>query len=197
MIDALYDDPDEKDDYLKEKAKAYSDEYKLEFSPDGICGWKVLFDFYSGEKGDEKVWIKYYKIIRGSVFGELYWPIENSKTEKTINQQRGMWLGDRLDWTLLEIYRYYENGCPQKLSFNGNTATYLKKFENFNSFCDKLGIVDVFVNKEYKVIDLSTGSIINNAINMSWSNRWNDKKKEPMKKYLDRLIKILEKFPKS
>lgn len=68
VIKAIYRDPDMMDTTLMRKAKEYNDYFKeremdLCFSPDGICGWKILFEVYS-DNGDNS-WIEKYKAIRG------------------------------------------------------------------------------------------------------------------------------------
>ena len=74
----MYLDPDSNDESILERARKLKNEFgnELEFSADGICGWKILYDVYGDKKeptGDIP-WLKKYEIIRESKRGELYFP---------------------------------------------------------------------------------------------------------------------------
>ena len=206
VIEAIYRDPDMIDETLICKAKEYDTKFKkrnvdLCFSPDGICGWKILFDVYS-VNGDNS-WIEKYSTIRGSKYGELYFPCKiDSKGNKTINIERNVLLGDRIDMFLydlkLRIEDKYTKSC--KLSYENE---YSKKFlEYYQEYGFEQYINDFdlgeFVKKDEdnKIIGI-TNIVTEEAViqdefdSFIWSNRYGiAKKKERMKSYLDNLVKI-------
>ena len=88
MIEAMYLDPDNNDDSILERARNLKVSFgnELEFSADGICGWKILYDVYGDRKGatGDISWLKKYEIIRGSKRGELYFPCKMDGKKQTI-----------------------------------------------------------------------------------------------------------------
>lgn len=202
MLDALFDDPDIMDEALLERAKQYTEKYGVDISPDGLCGWKILYDVY----GAENNWIEKYCTIRGSKYGEFYWPSRIIDRNQTINQERSIYLGDRIDLTLFEIKLYLSGETAKKMTFENNkdTQTFLRNFKNkFSDFCKEFDLFDVFVDKETgEVWDISVEdktSYINEDIvsEFSWSNRLSvDRKKDLLQDYLDNLVKLCGKYPK-
>ena len=93
VIEALYIDPDKYDKDLLKNFSNNTEKFKdIEFSPDGLCGWKLLYDVFDGKK----IWLEKYRIIRKSRFGEFVWPSVYN-TGQTINQEKSAVLGDRID----------------------------------------------------------------------------------------------------
>lgn len=189
IIKALYIDPDKEDSLIKEKAKGISDKEKIVFKADGICGWKRLFDVYDGKNNSS--WVDKYEHVRGSKYGELFWPGKIGKGGgQTINQQRYAHFKDRIDWTLFDIKLYIE-GKDTIMSYkNEYTKKYFEKFKSksdgFKNFIDSMEL-GVFVNENYDVFDLSKDneSIITEESKCHWSDS-----------YLDKLVEICKKYPK-
>ena len=206
VIEAIYRDPDMMDETLIHKAEEYSAKFKerkvnLCFSPDGICGWKILFDVYS-VNGDDS-WIEKYRAIRGSKYGELYFPCKiDQQGQRTINIERNVLLGDRIDMFLydlkLRIENEYAKNC--KLSYKNQ---YSKQFLNYykeHGFEQYINDFDLgeFVkrdehNKIIGVTNIATGDVViqDEFNSFVWSNRFAIKKKvERQKPYLENLVKI-------
>lgn len=199
MIDALFDDPDSEDKQLLDIAEKHKENLKdkVDIRPDGLCGWKMLYDVYGRNE-----WIDKYCIIRGSVYGEFYWPCNMIEKKQTINQQKYLRFGDRIDLILYEIKSYIEGKEPIKLNLdNKDSQRFLKNFENFHMFCERFDLFGVFVSEDKEVLDISAGNgtIINDVIvkNFSWSSNLPvDKKRKLLKNYLDNIIEICKNNPK-
>ena len=187
-IKSIYKDPDKYDSLIKEKAKELSDK-EIVFKADGICGWKVLFDVYDGKNNSS--WVDKYEHVRGSKYGEFFWPGKIGKGGgQTINQQRYAHFKDRIDWTLFDIKLYIE-GKDTIMSYeNEYIKKYFEKFKSksdgFKNFIDSMEL-GVFVNENYDVFDLSKDkeSIITEESKYHWSDL-----------YLDKLVEICKKYPK-
>lgn len=203
VVDALYKDPDIFDKNLKNNFyQILNKNPKINFSTDGICGWKILFDINDGKKN----WLEEYKIIRGSKYGEFIWPSDRSNGNQTINQQRSIYFGDRIDLTIYDIKRYLTNQNT-KMSFESqSTKEFFDNYKNkFKKFCDDYGIKGKFVNEKYEVLDLNIKDISKQEIitekkikDFSWSNHFCVKtKKELMKNYISNILGICLKNPKN
>ena len=206
VIEAIYRDPDMNDETLKRKAEEYSAKFKerkvnLCFSPDGICGWKILFDVYS-INGD-KSWIEQYKAIRGSKYGELYFPCnKDQEGHNTINIERNMLLGDRIDMFLydfkLRIEDKYTKSC--KLSYKNQYSKQFLEYYQKYGFEQYINDFDLgeFVKKDKNnkiigITNLGTGDAViqDEFDSFVWSNRYGiENKKAKMKSYLDNLVNI-------
>lgn len=200
VIEALMKDVDICDSNLLKKAKMYSENNdNICFAPDGICGWKILYDVYGKES-----WIDKYEIIRGSELGELYWPCEKKDKKQTINIERSLRFGDRIDLTLYDIKNYLE-GMEYVMTYaNSETRRFLEKYKKkngFNEFINEFGLSEFILRDEdegvIQVRDLSasiTKSVwLSGKIQFVWSNRFGaKKKKEMMQDYLDNLVSICE-----
>lgn len=215
VIEAIYVDPDTNDEVLKNKAKDYSSEFKnrnidLCFSPDGICGWKILFDVYGVKSDNGSDWIEKYKEIRGSKYGEMYFPCKmDSKKHMTINTERNIFLGDRVDMFLYDFKLRIENESLENFKLRYKNE-YSERFINYykgtgfkqyiNDF-DLEGLVKRNEDNEIiGIINIATGDIVkqNEYDSFTWSNKYGiDKKIKIMKPYLDNLVKICSKTPKS
>jgi hypothetical protein len=201
IIETLYRDPDVCDSLILENAKKISDTEGMIFKADGICGWKNLFDVYDGQKSES--WLDKYKSIRGSRYGELFWPgILDKEKHQTINQQRYRCFGDRIDWTLFDIKQYC-NKEKTKMSYeNKYTKAYFEKFgsesDKFKNFIDEMKL-QIFVNPKYDVFDLSkdNGNLISEKSEYAWSTNYGIKrKKEWLEKYIKNLVEICDVNPK-
>lgn len=201
----IYKDPDKSDPCLIKEARNYGNKFEMEFSPDGICGWKLLFDVYS-QDGDES-WIEKYEIIRGSKYGELYFPCKRDKDRNlTINTERNFKLGDRADIFLYDFKLKIEKPDMKcKLKYKNKDSIkfveyYRKKENGFSEYIKDFELKD-FVKKDEQrgtinVINIETGQpmIFKEYENFSWNNRMEyKKKKDKMKKYLDELVSICKK----
>ena len=205
VIEAIYRDPDMIDEMLIGKAEEYNAKFKerkvnLCFSPDGICGWKILFDVYS-VNGDNS-WIEKYKAIRGSKYGELYFPCKiDQEGHKTINIERNVLLGDRIDMFLydlkLRIEDKYTKSC--KLSYeNQYSKQFLEYYQEygFEQYINDFDLGEFVKKEDNKIIGITnmvTGDVViqDEFDSFMWSNRYGiAKKKERMKSYLDNLVKI-------
>ena len=206
VIEAIYRDPDKMDEKLISKAEEYNAKFKkremdLCFSPDGICGWKILFDVYS-VNGDNS-WIEKYRAIRGSKYGEMYFPDKiDQQKHRTINVERNVLLGDRIDMFLYDFKLRIENKSTEscKLSYENEYSkqflNYYKKY-GFEQYINDFDLGD-FVKKDeanniVSIINIATrGAVKQNEFNsFVWSNRYvTEKKIEVMKSYLDNLVEI-------
>lgn len=205
VIEALYDDPDEKDADLLKKAAGYNmklEDKEIVFSPDGICGWKILFDVYS--KNGDSSWLEKYGIIRGSKYGELFFPGQkDSNNNPTINMERNTILGDRIDMFLFDLKRKLE-GKMSRLSYsNENSACFCKYYscsgKGFKEYIDRFELKDFIIGDGYAVKNIVTGDKMTDKEweSFSWSNRYNPKtKKEILEVYLDNLITLCKDNPK-
>lgn len=201
VINALYDDPDTNDETLIKKAIEISRiNHDIPFSSDGICSWKILFDIYGKDS-----WLEKYKIIRGSSLGELFWPHKMINQCQTINQERSLLFGDRIDLTLYDIKNYLEGIKPKMTFANKNTKDFFAKYQNKNNGFDyyikdfNLEPFTKYQNGSLQVIDLSQKELtLSGEIVFKWSNRYGiDRKKQLLQKYLDNLILLCEKHPKN
>lgn len=199
MIEAIYNDPDKFDKKLKNKAKEYAAKFQIEFSPDGICGWKLLFDLYKGNESTK--WIDIYKKLRKSSIGTLFWPCKEAGG-LTINVERSFIFADRIDLTLYDIKRYIEGNTP-KMKFNNiDTQTFLnryKKKEGFTTFITDFNL-NMFVNEQNEIYNLKEKeyktTFINDGIcdNFSYSPRWKyDDKKKAFGNYIENILEIAKK----
>lgn len=200
MIDALYCDSDLHDEKLNAEANKLTDKYKVKFGADGICGWKILYDVYDGSKSPD--WLNKYKTIRQSTAGTLFWPCQENGG-KTINIQRGLLFGDRIDLTLYDIKRYIEKAQTTRMCFdNLDTQKFLERYRNgsegFTTFVRELNLAN-FVSNDYMVYDLSANDYHSEFIDddkikdFSWSNRYKtDKKRELLNCYLTNILAICE-----
>lgn len=212
VIGAIYKDPDTMDTALKRKAEEYTAKFQeqkvnLCFSPDGICGWKILFDVYS-VNGDNS-WIEKYRIIRGSQYGELYFPCKiDQQGHRTINIERNALLGDRIDMFLydlkLRIDGKYTENC--KLSYENQYSrqflNYYKKY-GFEQYINDFNLWKfVKKDKDNRIIGITNiatkNAVMQNEFNsFVWSNRYGTAKRiEKMKSYLDNLVSICNDAPK-
>ncbi|WP_234017711.1 DUF6994 family protein [Staphylococcus simulans] len=91
--------------------------------------------------------------------GHLTFPAQKN----SINQIKGILLGDRIDYTLFDIKEFY-NYKPelrlQKTYSQKTTRDWLKSFSSFNHFIDSMRLnyfvySNTAVSSEYNVIDLS------------------------------------------
>lgn len=206
VIEAIYRDPDVMDETLICKAREYTDKFRgrkldLCFSPDGICGWKILFDVYSAN-GDEG-WIEKYCAIRGSKYGELFFPSKIDKQgHKTINVERNVLLGDRIDMFLYDFKLRIENESTEscKLRYENQYSVQFLNYYRENGFEQYIKDFDLgkFVkkDKDNKIIGV-TNIATEDAVtqdefdSFNWSNRYSiEEKRERMKPYLDNLVKI-------
>ncbi|RHV10871.1 hypothetical protein DXB83_10440 [Blautia sp. OM06-15AC] len=206
-IEAIYRDPDMLDKALICKAEEYNTKFKdrkinLCFAPDGICGWKILFDVYS-VNGDNS-WIEKYEAIRGSKYGELYFPCKiDQEGHKTINIERNVLLGDRIDMFLYDLKLKIDNKDPQncKLSYkNQYSKQFLKYYQDlkygFEQYINDFGLGEFVKKDEFNKIaitNLATGNAVaqKEFDSFTWSNRYGmTKKRKNMKCYLDNLVKI-------
>lgn len=192
VIEAIYRDPDMMDEELRSKAEKYNAKFEerkvdLCFSPDGICGWKILFDVYS-VNGDNS-WIEKYSAIRGSKYGEMYFPCKiDQQGYKTINIERNVLLGDRIDMFLYDFKLRIENKSTEscKLSYENE---YSKQFLNYykeNGFEQYINDFDLgdFVkkdeaNKIIGITNIATGDAVkqDEFNSFVWSNRYGIEKK--------------------
>lgn len=169
LIKSIYVDPDGcdkalaaemQDFYNKMQESQYiEDSYYLSInhqkcSLDAIIGWKPLFNYRKGEKK----WLDDFELIRGNRMGHLAFPVHKN----SLNQQRGILLKDRIDYTLFDIKLFYDNATDLKLQKAYNeepTRKWLKSFGTFNQFVEHMQL-NYFVYKDpitlkYDVIDLS------------------------------------------
>ena len=205
IIDSIYTDPDLFDNDLKKRADKLTEKYNIKFSPDGICGWKLLFDLYDGNESND--WIKKYEIIRGSELGTLYWPcIKNNGI--TINVERNNRFGDRIDLTLFDIKSFIEKKTTVMKFTNSDTISFFDNFRKkggFEAFINEFNL-SMFTNNNYEIYDLSEEEYTNNYIDYikckefsnNWSNRCNAKtKKDKLQTYIENLLSIIETNNKS
>lgn len=222
MIEAMYLDPDNNDDSILERARNLKVSFgnELEFSADGICGWKILYDVYGDRKGatGDISWLKKYEIIRGSKRGELYFPCKMDGKKQTINQSRNS-IGDRVDWLLFCIKEYFKNQKSIMIIENSNSIKFLNYFQKENrDWKDALLEFAKFegweflVNEKGDILDLSkihleesddTLYLIDDGLcyvadkdengndTIQWSNNFSIRRKqEVMQGYLDNVCKI-------
>ena len=186
IIEVLYVDPDRYDYLILEKVKEYKEKYKVDFSGDGICGWKLLYDVYGPQE-----WLKKYEIIRKSDFGTLYWPLPKVRG-MGINTLRSALYGDRIDYTLYDLKAIIEKAERKEPRINpdGSTKAFLNLFD-FSGFIEEFNM-GLFVNKQnHKILNLETGIELETN-DYKWSNRYGAiKKRKLMKVYLDNLIDLL------
>ena len=203
MIDAMYYDPDVYDERLIAKANNLSSKFNVKFGADGICGWKILFDLYDGNKGS--TWVREYETIRGSKAGTLFWPCQE-KGGRTINVQRNQIFGDRIDLTLFDIRCYIEKLKPKMCFENTATKVFLEKYRNsnegFKKFIEDLGMT-AFVDDNFKIYDLSVKDYQREFIDdekhkkFKWTNRYKtEKKRELLGCYIENVLAICEKSEK-
>lgn len=207
VIGAILTDPDNKDKTLICKAKEYDKNFKkemnLSFSPDGICGWKILFDVYS-VKGDNS-WVSKYKTIRGSKYGEIYFPCQKDQNKNTINMERNNILGDRIDLFLYDFKLKIEDSKLCKLKYeNKYSRQFLNYYKNkgFKQYILDFGL-EVFIkedeDKKISITNIATGKALTEVQfeEFIWTNRYGiEIKKKIMKPYLDNLVDICSKNPK-
>jgi hypothetical protein len=198
LIEVIYTDPDLYDKNLKDRASKLTDRFSVEFGPDGICGWKILFDIYDGNASAE--WLEKYKIIRQSEIGTLFWPCQKTGGE-TINVQRNRLFGDRIDLTLYDIKRYIEKKETLMSFENEDTKNFLEGYRKnggFKRFVEDLNLKMFVDDKNYEVYDLSENnykekpSIDDEKCNkFEWSNRYkSEKKKTILNTYMKNILDL-------
>ncbi len=117
---------------------------------DCVTGWKALFDLHNGERD----WINDYAEIRQSLNAHLLWPRHGNNT---INTVRYRVFKDRIDYTLYDIKRFYEDSEELRLqdAYNDDvTAMWLRKFETFENLVTKMHL-GCFCTVDMEIIDLS------------------------------------------
>lgn len=198
MIDAMYSDPDKFDEELRTKAKTLTSRFGIEFGADGICGWKLLFDLYDGNDSDN--WVEVYKKIRKSSIGTVFWPCKKNGGN-TINVERSIEFGDRIDLTLYDIKRYIKEIKTRMKFENKDTRDFLdryKKEDGFREFVNDFNLT-MFVTDDDRIYDLVEEDYENKFIdddkcdNFPRINRFGSKrKKEILGNYIENILKIVE-----
>lgn len=131
-----YIDPDLR---LEETKVIGNNEYRM--SPDGICGIKYLLQYYDGANIVEA-----YSCIRNKI---ILWP----KHRNNINQRRYAFFRDRIDFTLYDIERFYEDGRGEsKLVIkNSASAKFLDEMGNFLAFITEYEL-NCFVDSKTRMV---------------------------------------------
>lgn len=112
-----------------------------------------------------------------------------------INQTRASVFGDKIDYTLLDIKRYYlHQKCQMKDTYEKTkTKAWLDAMYSFENLVEWYGIKGIFVDEEYHVINIETGMPFDengeNVVEKRWSAAYyqNIKIKSDLWEQLDEL----------
>lgn len=175
----IYEDPDSNDEKLynyinknynyevkkNQSNQLYFNDKKINFSLDGIIGWKAIINalFLKNKKiKDIENVTSIYEIIRNPKnAGHLIWP---THAIPTINTERYQKFRDRIDYTLYDIKRFYDTIKKEiselKLAeaYVSNSYRWLTTFKNFDDFINQMHLNRWCIedkNGNYQVIDLS------------------------------------------
>ena len=109
-------------------------------------------------------------------------PIFNFPCEQGgINQTRASVFGDKIDWTLQDLKKFYSGGGVDCLLSSAymrpKTASWLAGMESFEKLVDWYGIKGIFTDETYNVYDLENGTTFDNnadaqVVNKEWSFRY-------------------------
>lgn len=166
-----YIDPDLR---LEEIHQCGNNEYRM--SPDGICGIKFLTQFYEGDK-----LVEAYSCIRNKI---VLWP----KHRQNINQRRYAIFRDRIDFTIYDVKRYYEDklGESKLVVKDFLSAKFLDDIGSFGDFISEYELSSFIDSKTLMVKNLVTGTAISNYEEYSFTTNDN-------KKYIQNLLDTLAK----
>lgn len=208
IIQGMYLDPDCYDEQLLEdcinKLNLDDDIKKsITYSLDGLCGWKQLYDYHNGNIK----WLDDYRIIRGSRCGNLLWPSRIMKGGQSINQERYLVFGDRIDYTLYDIKLYFkgDDKCRLKRSYeNPETGKFLNSFRKYRhmdnpflNFVEYMGLKGF--TDENDVLDLDFPLSERKHISENKHEEYSfcaRKPKKMEKQYLENILAICERDTK-
>lgn len=165
-FDIFYKEYEDPDGYVLDK-NGLLKRGNIECSVDGLLSVNRIFH----HEGFNEKFINTYKETRKLPL--IFFPQERFG----INTSRAREFGDRIDYTLYDIKRYFNNqetvlDETYKLE---KTNEWLRSFEKFEHLIDWLNIFKIFVDEDYNVYDLeySDGRIINSykdTYSKEWSN---------------------------
>lgn len=93
-----------------------------------------------------------------------------------INMTRTLVFGDKIDYTLLDLKRYYwHQKCLMEAAYErAKTKAWLNAMDSFENLVDWYGIKGVFVDEEYRVINIETGTPFDESRDDPAEKRWSD-----------------------
>ncbi|MBU3130273.1 hypothetical protein [Clostridium tagluense] len=186
MIYSFYLDPD------SVATKSYGD---ILCSADGLLSIKRIYS----HKGLTTQFISEYETYRRVPI--IYFPQETNG----INMTRASVFGDRIDYTLFDLKKYFEakksktnvdsHKCRLISAYElPKTSDFLHQMGSFENLIDWLNIKGIFTSEQYEVYDIEKGddSIITDYLpEYSWN--WSDEYYINIKEMIDKYLKLLEK----
>lgn len=150
---------------------------------DGILSLRRLFEF---DRMSKKL-IEDYKKYREKPI--IYFP----KEKNGINSMRALIFGDRIDYTLFDLKKYYTDyeNCKMKYAYElKKTSSWLKQIGSFENLIDEFHIKGIFTNDNYEVYDLekNDGSIIEEYLNKyewKWSTNYFKNVKQKINEFME------------
>ncbi|MBS7070510.1 MAG: hypothetical protein KH099_09030 [Streptococcus parasanguinis] len=194
LFDRLCKDPDAEDVYLyqelgdkfqlparKEHLIDEVDGHMIRLAADIICGRKQIADFHNN---DYEKWRKDYELVRSNLDLHFLWPKHKAPTINTYRYTKYL---DRIDYLLFDLKCYFSGQeTPMTLAYQSEeTAMWLSQFnKDFKHFIDQMKL-QVFVNENYDVLDISSGQteIIQAIISRK-------EIAETLKLYMENLLKL-------
>lgn len=113
----------------------------------------------------------------------FFFPRENGG----INQTRAAVFCDKIDFTLLDIKRFYlHQECQMQKTFErAKTRTWLNSMQSFENIVDWYGIKGIFVDEDYHVINIETGEVFDESVVNIPDRYWSKTYYDNIKKYSD------------
>lgn len=176
MLYAFYIDPDSKGVKMLED---------IECTADGLFSIKRIYSEYGMT---EKMVREYEKYRKMPIF---FFPTERGG----INTSRASAFGDRIDYTLFDLKKYFEevkdgniDNCKLANAYRlPETHKWLRKIGSFENLVDWYGIKGIFVDADYNVFDVEKGNgecIYDYALCYGW--KWSSDYYGNLKKIVDR-----------
>ena len=183
LLYEFYIDPD----LYPYKSGKNMDKNGIQCKADGLISIKRIF-FHECTKLNGN-FIKTFEECRK--YPIFFFPVESKFS--SINCRRFSLFGDRIDHTLFDLKRYYDNKeCMLSKTYGlNNTKNWLKSFNSFKELVDWFGIINIFVNNDYNVYDLEKDNVtIIQKHQESYPRVWSEKYYNNLK---DKIIQYNEK----
>lgn len=176
MLYAFYIDPD------ANGVKMLED---IECTADGLFSIRRIYKKYGMTK---EMVMEYDKYRRNPIF---FFP----KERNGINMSRASVFGDRIDYTLYDLKKYFEEAEHGNIDNCRLTSAYrlpithewLEKIGSFENLVEWYGIKGIFVDEDYNVFDIEKGNgtcIRDYAASYAW--QWSSSYYDNLKKIVDR-----------
>lgn len=178
MMVALYLDPD---------PYAIKEVEDIICTADGLLSIKRMYRKYGLS---DKMISEYARYRKVPIF---FFP----KEKNGINMLRTSVFGDKIDYTLFDIKKYYENfnnidahNCKLSSAYKlPKTKKWLQNMGTFENLVDWYGIKGIFVDENYEVYDIEKGNgehLTDYCEKYSWY--WSDVYYDNLKKLIDKYI---------